>query len=280
MALRFLRRSGVGVVEMSGMIGGALRVPVYSRILDAVRRDRRFKSVVVEIDSPGGAASGSELLYRSLARVREAKPVVAYIRGTGASGAYYIACGASRIVALPTSLVGSIGVIYLRPVLEQLLEKLGVSFSVHKGGRLKDMGAFWRSPTPEEEGKLDSLIAEIYDNFVDVVARERRMEPERARDLATGEVFTGRGALELGLVDELGDFDSALNMAAEMGRTGRRPVWVRPRRGLMERLTGRMGGPGVGEGLVAELERLMAGGLYYVAAPPLGGPSGGPRDAG
>ncbi len=73
-------------------------------------------------------------------------------------------------------------------------------------------------------------------------------------------------------MDELGDFDSALNMAAEMGRTGRRPVWVRPRRGIVERLTGRMGGPGAGEGLVAELERLMAGGLYYVAAPPFAGP--------
>ena len=275
MAVRFLRRSGIGVVEIYGMIGGALRVPVYSRILDAVRRDRRLKSVVVEIDSPGGTASGSELLYRSLARVREEKPVVAYIRGAGASGAYYVACGATRIVALPTSLVGSIGVIYLRPVLEKLLEKLGVSFSVHKGGRLKDMGGFWRAPTPEEEDKLASLIDEIYDNFVGVVARERGMEPERARDLATGELFTGRGARERGLVDDLGDFDRALDMAAEMGKTGRRPMWVRPRRGLLERFTGRIGGPGVGEGLVSELERLLAGGLYYMAAAPFGEPSSG-----
>ena len=265
MAVRFLRRSGIGVVEISGMIGGALRVPVYSRILDAVRSDRRFRSVIVEIDSPGGTASGSELLYRSLARVREEKPVVAYIRGTGASGAYYIACAASKVVALPTSLVGSIGVIYLRPVLEQLLEKLGVSFSVYKGGRLKDMGGFWRAPTLEEEGKLTGLIDEIYENFVGVVARERGMELDRARELATGELFTGRGAQKHGLVDELGDFDNALDLAAELGKTRRRPVWVRPKRGFLERFSGRIGGTAVGGGLVSELERLLAGGLYYVS---------------
>ena len=265
MGVRFLRRSGIGVVEIYGMIGGALRVPVYSRILDAVRTDRRFRSVIVEIDSPGGTASGSELLYRSLARVREEKPVVVYIRGTGASGAYYIACAASKVVALPTSLVGSIGVIYLRPVLEQLLEKVGVSFSVYKGGRLKDMGGFWRSPTPEEEGKLTGLIDEIYENFVGVVARERGMELDRARELATGELFTGRGAQNQGLVDELGDFDHALDLAAELGNTRRRPVWVRPKRGFLERFTGRVGGTAVGGGLVSELERLLAGGLYYVS---------------
>lgn len=119
-------RSGVGVVEISGIIGGGGRVPVYSRILEGLRREKRFKAVVVEIDSPGGTASGSEVLYHGLARVAREKPVVAYIRGTGASGAYYISCAAARIVALPSALVGSIGVIYLRPVLQELLQKLGI----------------------------------------------------------------------------------------------------------------------------------------------------------
>ena len=268
MAVRLLRRSGIGVVEIFGMIGGGLRVPTYSQILDGVRRDGRFKSVIVEIDSPGGTASGSELLYHSLRRVREEKPVVAYIRGTGASGAYYIGCAANKIVALPTSLVGSIGVIYLRPVLQQLLEELGVSFSVYKGGRLKDMSGFWRPPTPEEEGKFTGLIDEIYENFVGVVAAERGIEMEKARELATGEIFTGRGAQERGLVDELGDFDRALDLAAELGNTRRRPTWVRPKRGLLERMTGRIGGPAVGAGLISELERLLSGGLYYMAPTP------------
>ena len=105
----------MGVVEIFGAIGGGAKVQEQSRILDSLRRDKRFKAVIVEIDSPGGTASGSELLYNSLLRVAHEKPVVAYIRGTGASGAYYISCAANRIVALPSSLVGSIGVIYLRP---------------------------------------------------------------------------------------------------------------------------------------------------------------------
>ena len=264
MAVPFIARSGVGVVEIRGIIGGGLRVPVYSRILDGLRRDRRFKAVVVEIDSPGGTASGSELLYRSLCRVREEKPVVAYIGGTGASGAYYISCAATKIVALPSALLGSIGVIYLRPVLEQLFQKLGVSFSVYKGGRLKDMTGFWRSPTSEEEGKFKGLIDEIYDNFVSAVATGRNLEEDRVREFATGEIFTGKGAQERGLVDELGDFDTALELAAELGKTRRRPIWVRSRRPVLERFVGRIGGPAVSEGIVSELERLLMGGLYYM----------------
>ena len=129
MAFRILGRGGIAVVELSGVIGGGMKVPVYSPLLDGLREDKRFRAVVLEIDSPGGTASGSELLYHSVLKIKKEKPVVAYIRGTGASGAYYISCAADRVVALPSALVGSIGVIYLRPVLEQLLQKLGISFS-------------------------------------------------------------------------------------------------------------------------------------------------------
>ena len=109
MAARLLGRSSVGVIELFGVIGASLKVPVYSQILDDVRRNRRFRALIVEIDSPGGTASGSELLYNSLLRVAREKPVVAYIRGTGASGGYYVACAAHKVVALPSTMVGSIG---------------------------------------------------------------------------------------------------------------------------------------------------------------------------
>ena len=267
MPMLFRRRSGVGVVEIFGTIGGGARVQEQSRILDSLRKDKRFKAVIVEIDSPGGTASGSELLYNSLMRVAQEKPVVAYIRGTGASGAYYISCAANKIVALPSSLVGSIGVIYLRPVLQQLLQKLGVSFSVYKSGEFKDMTGFWRSPTSDEEGKFKELIDEIYGNFVRSVATGRQMDEEKVREFATGEIFTGRGARERGLVDELGDFDRALDLAADLGRTRRRPVWIRRRRPMMERFMGRVGGPGAVEGITSELERVLMGGLYYMAMP-------------
>ena len=271
MAFRILARSGVGVVEMTGVIGGAVKIPVYTRLLDSLRADRRIKSVVLEIDSPGGTAAGSEVLYRSLLRVAGDKPVVAYIRGTGASGAYYISCAATRIVALPSALVGSIGVRYLRPVLQQMLEKLGSGFSVYKGGRLKDMSGFWRSPTAEEDSKFRELIEEIYDIFVQVVVDGRRLDEARVRELATGEVFTGRSARESGLVDELGDFDTALDMAARLGGTRRRPIWVRPRQPLLQRFVGRVGGPSVAQGIVSELDRVLTGGLYYMDSTWAGG---------
>ena len=276
MAARLLGRSSVGVIELFGVIGASLKVPVYSQILDDVRRNRRFRALIVEIDSPGGTASGSELLYNSLLRVAREKPVVAYIRGTGASGGYYVACAAHKVVALPSTMVGSIGVIYLRPVLQQLLGKLGIDFSVFKGGRHKDMTGFWRSPTPEEEGKFNSLVEEIYDNFVGAVAEGRNLEEAKARELATGEIYSGRRAKELGLVDELGDFDTALDLASQLGRTRHRPTWIRPKRPWMERFAGRIGGPGVSEGLLTEMERLLTGGLYYMAEP--FAPNAGQRD--
>ena len=265
MALLSLKRSGVGVVEISGVIGVGVRIPVYSRLFEGLRTDKRFKAVIVEMDSPGGTASGSELLYHGLLRVAREKPVVAFIRGAGASGGYYISCAAHKIVALPSSLVGSIGVIYLRPVLQQLLQKLGISYSVYKEGRLKDMTGFWRAPTSEEEGKFQGLIDEIYDNFVKEVASGRHMEESKVRELATGEIFTGKGAKERGLVDELGDFDVALDRAADLGKTRRKPTWVRPKQPLFERFVGRIGGPSVMPRIVSELDGLLAGGLYYMA---------------
>ena len=259
-----LRRShGVAVVELSGAIGGAVRVPVYSRMFDAVRQSRRFRALLVDVDSPGGSAAGSEALYYHLKRVGEVKPVVSYVRGTGASGAYLMSCAAQRIVALPSSLVGSIGVIYLRPVMEDLLQRLGIVFSVHKGGRLKDMGGFWRSDTPEEEEKFRSLIEEIHQNFVDVVVQGRGMDVDLVRSLATGEVFTGRKAHEAGLVDELGDFNHALELAAELGGTRARPMYLRPRRPLLSRLTGAQA-QGPVHTLASDVHRLLAGGLYYL----------------
>ena len=265
MAIFSGRRSGVAVVEVHGVIGTRVRDSVYSRLFDSIGRNKRYGALLLDIDSPGGSATSSDLLYHSLTRVAETKPVVAYVRGLGASGGYYLCCAASRVVALPTALVGSIGVIHLRPILEQLLGKLGIEFSVFKEGRLKDMSGFWRSPTPEEGDKFQSLIAEMYDTFVSVVAQGRSMEQEKVRELATGEVYTARRGHELGLIDELGDFHRALKLAAELGNVRPRPRWVRPRRSLSDRLMGRESAHQGGLGLLAtDAYRLLAGGIYFL----------------
>ncbi len=232
------RRPRIAVLEFAGVITSR-KAADYVRLFDSVRTSRRLGAVVLDIDSPGGSATASDLLYASLARLSAQKPVVAFIRGVGASGAYLMACAATRIVAVPSAIVGSIGVISLRPVAQELLQRLGVRVAVTKGGHLKDMGAFWREPTDEERGKEEALVAAFYEDFVATVARSRHLEEAQARALATGEVFTGKRARELGLVDELGDLEWALDLAAELARIPRRPLYVRPRRPWLERLFGR-----------------------------------------
>ncbi len=265
MPLGLVRTSGVAVVEMHGVIGNQIRVTAYTRILDNVAKNRRYRALLLDIDPPGGSASASEVLYRGIQRVAEKKPVYAYVRGIGASGGYYLCCGASQVFSLPTAIVGSIGVIYLRPILEQLLSKVGVEFSVFKAGRLKDMSGFWRGPTDEESEKFQHLVSEIYDNFVSVVAQARNLEETTVRDLATGEVVTGLRGVDLGLVDQIGDFEDALNAVAKAGNTRPRPKWVQPRRGLSQRLLGHSsaGRPGL-DGLADGLQRILAGGIYYL----------------
>ena len=259
------RGSGVAVVEMHGIIGSQIRPAAYSRIFENVARNKSYRALLLDIDSPGGSASASETLHRSIERVAEAKPVLAYVRGIGASGGYYLCCAASQVFTLPTALVGSIGVLYLRPVLEQLLGRAGVEFSIFKGGKYKDMTGFWRSPTSEEAEKLQGLIDEIYGNFVQVVAKGRSMTEEAVRELATGEVMTGQRAIEAGLVDQIGDYTDALQAAAEAGRTKPRAKLLQPKRSLSQRLMGRsaVGADSMSD-VAAVLQRLMGGGIYYM----------------
>ena len=262
MAFSLKRRPGVAVVEIYGVIGTRVKDSAYSRLFESIARNKRYGALLLDIDSPGGSATGSDLLYHSLKRVGESKPVVAYVRGLGASGGYYLCCAASRVVALPTALIGSIGVIHVRPILEQLLGKIGVEFSILKEGRLKDMSGFWRHPTDEESTKFQSLLTEMYDTFVTVVAEGRNLEQSQVRELATGELYTARQGHESGLVDELADFYRAVEIAAELGNARPTPKWVRPRRQLSARVFGRESSSL--DLLAGEANRLLAGGVYFL----------------
>ncbi len=266
MPLRIRRRSSVAIVEIHGVIGNHVKIPEFSRLIDSVAGNQRLKALLLDIDSPGGSATGSEVLYRAIQRVAEEKPVYAYVRGMGASGGYYLACAASKVYALPTALVGSIGVIYLRPVLEQLLSKVGVDFSVYKSGEFKDMTGFWRSPTDRESEKFQELINEIFDNFVTVVAEGRSLDEAKVREIATGEIMTAQKGIRQGLVDEIGDFKDALEAAAEAGGCKPTPRWIRPSRSLSQRIFARsgFGQRSGGQALIEGLGRMMAGGIYYL----------------
>jgi protease-4 len=150
--------------------------------------------------------------------------------------------------------------------LEQLLSKVGVDFSVYKSGEFKDMTGFWRGPTDRESEKFQELINEIFDNFVAVVAEGRSLDETAVRALATGEVMTAQRGKSVGLVDEIGDFKDALDSVAEAARCKPVPRWVRPGRSLGQRLLGRTGAGQhyAGQTLIAGLERMLAGGIYYL----------------
>lgn len=211
-----MTRNRVAIIRLYGPITGGERSADWIELVRRTRESKRIPAVVLDVDSPGGTASASDNMYVALARLAEKKPVVAAIRGTGASGSYLAAIAAKRIVASPTSVVGSIGVITAAPRLPRLLDRIGVSVSEHTAGSLKGMGAPWREESEPEAIKEQQLVDEIYDVFVDRVATARGMDGERVRELATGEVWLGSKAVELGLVDEIGDLERAVEIAAEM----------------------------------------------------------------
>jgi protease-4 len=243
----------VAVLEISGVIGQQVRGQDLVRTIRSLAQDSRVKAVVIEVDSPGGSAPVSDAIHRQLRKLSKKKPTVAFILGAGLSGGYLIACGARHVMATPTSMVGSIGVIFVRPVVEELLTKIGVRVEMTHEGKLKSMFQPWRGPTPDEQAKVKALTEEYYNWFVNSVAESRGMDAATVRQYATGEMFSGANALEIGLVDELGDFDAALKKARAMAEMAERPrlQYVRARRPLLERLMTR--GMSAGD-IAAEIE--------------------------
>jgi protease-4 len=227
-------------MELFGAIGAPSRTVEHIRLLQSLRDNDNIRSAVIDIDSPGGTVAASDYLHRAVRKLAEKKPVIAFIRGMGASGGYMMACGATKIVALPTAMVGSIGVISIRPLVYELLDRVGIKVSVTKSGRLKDMWSAFREPTEEEKQREQALLDEFYETFIRVVAEGRKLPVDDVRALATGEVFTAVRAKEMDLVDELGDLDSAIDMAAELGKTPRKVRYVRPKRNLRSLLMSRM----------------------------------------
>jgi protease-4 len=214
--IALIRIEGV-ISGTSGSYGGGT-TPEYvlDQISDAVDDDA-VKAIVLRIDSPGGTVAASQEITLAVRRAAEVKPVVASIGDIGASGAYMVASQCTEIVASPGSSVGSIGVIMEVLNLEGLLEKLGVEFTVLTKGEFKDVGSSYREMTDDEKAMLEGTMTRAYDQFIADVALGRGMSEAEVRELATGWVWLGEEALELGLVDRLGNYDDAIDAAAELG---------------------------------------------------------------
>ncbi len=190
------------------------------------------KAIVLRIDTPGGGVVPSQEIYDAIKRVRDKsnKAVIASMGSVAASGGYYIAAATDRIVANPGTLTGSIGVIMETANVEGLLQKIGVEGVVIKSGKYKDVGSPLRKMSPEERGLLQAVMDDVHKQFIEAVAEGRSMELRAAQVLADGRIFTGRQAKEAKLVDELGDLEDAIQLAAEVVGIEGEPKVVEPRR--------------------------------------------------
>jgi len=213
------------VIPLTGTIttGGAsslsssiITPDLVSNYLTKAEIDTAVKAIVFRIESPGGEIVPCQEILWEIERAKETKTIVVSMGGMATSGGYYISTKADKIVALPTTMTGSIGVISQVTNIEGLLDKLGIQIETFKGGKYKDMYRGLREMTPEEEEIVQRMIDEYYESFIDVVAEGRGLSREEVRNLATGQIYTGTEAKELGLVDELGDLNTAIDLAAEL----------------------------------------------------------------
>lgn len=181
--------------------------------LRKVRADNSIKAVVLRIDSPGGSAIASDVIWREVMLTREVKPVIASMSDVAASGGYYIAMPAHEIVAEPATLTGSIGVVMVKFVLKGTLDKIGVNLEGVTSGKFADLYSPVRPFSPEERQKIEAHMHATYEAFVEKAAAGRKTTPERIDSIAQGRVWTGKQAKDLGLVDELGGLQRALALA-------------------------------------------------------------------
>jgi protease IV len=217
----------IGVVEMFGVIDESSARPIIKQ-LDRWAENKSIKAIIVHIDSPGGVVAPSQELYDAIIRAKKEKPVVADMASVAASGGYYIACAADKIIANPGTITGSIGVIFQFYTLKGLFDKVGVATETVKSGELKDVGSMARPMTEKEQKMLQAVVNDSYEQFVEVVAAGRQMDKAEVYPLADGSIYTGLQAYNLGLVDTLGGFQQAIDLAADLASISGEPTVVRP----------------------------------------------------
>jgi protease-4 len=231
--------SKIGVIDIDGVILDADKIDTQLRRFGD---DSDVKAIILHVNSPGGGAAASQEIYNEVVRVRKEKHklIVASVESVGASGAYYISSGCDKIYANDASVVGSIGVIMEWTNYGDLMKWAKLKSVVIHAGTLKDAGDPTRDMTPEEQAYFQSLVDNMYSQFVHDVAIGRHTTDDKVRPLATGQVWTGQQAIPLGLIDKIGGFRVALiDTARQVGISGEPPI-ARPasdKKGLIASLT-------------------------------------------
>ena len=218
------------VIPVRGIISNApregfirTRPSMVQEIVSQLRlaeKDENIKAVIFKIDSPGGSVTASDILYNEIQvfKERSGAKVVAAMMGLTASGGYYISLPADHILAHPTTITGSIGVIFRRPRVTGLMDKVGIDVEVNKSGKNKDIGSPFRAATVEEEKIFQDLTDRLAVRFVDLVAKHRKLDPETIAEISTARVYLAQEALELGLVDEIGYLTNAVLEAKKLAK--------------------------------------------------------------
>ncbi|NUR83508.1 MAG: signal peptide peptidase SppA, partial [Nonomuraea sp.] len=243
--------SGIALIHGMGQIrsgrsgrsplggGGAMGSDTISAAFRAARRDEHVKAVVFRVDSPGGSYVASDTVWREVVLTRQVKPVIVSMGDLAASGGYFVSMAADVIVAQPGTLTGSIGVFGGKPVLGELLDKIGINSEMVAEGANAGMFSTTRAFSPEQWERVNAWLDRIYDDFVGKVAQGRGFDRDRAHELARGRVWTGADARANGLVDELGGLEDALALARKRASLpAEAPVRSYPRLNPLERLRG------------------------------------------
>jgi len=204
----------VALVKIEGIILDSEKV---IEELKDYAKNPSIKAVVLRIESPGGAVAAAQEIYKEITKLKMKKKVVVSMGSVAASGGYYIACPADKIVANAGSITGSIGVIMEIPNFGGLLKKIGVETQVIKSGKHKDIASVFKSMTDEEKKILQSVLDDVHEQFIRAVSEGRGMKYEESKKLADGRIFTGKKAKELGLVDVLGNLEDAIRLAGQLG---------------------------------------------------------------
>jgi protease IV len=264
----------IGVLEVKGGIGVGPGGADSERIVKQIRKfaeDEDLKAVVVRIDSPGGSVAPSQEIHDEVKRLASKKTVVCSLGNLAASGGFYVAVACPKIVAEPGTLTGSIGVISQFPKVKGLVERWNIKLETVKSGKLKDAGNPFADMTPEERAYWQSLIDRVYAQFLRAVAQGRHKDEKEIRPYADGRVITGEEAKELGLVDALGNFYAAVDLAKAEAKLSGEPRLVYPpdeRGRFLEQLVGSAAGAAadaVAARVKSEAAAAQEPGVYFLA---------------
>lgn len=236
----FASSNRIGALLIQGTISDSFD---YMDGLKSFMEDENVKAIIVRIDSPGGGVSAAQEIYREILRAKKTKPVVASLGSIATSGGYYIACAASKIIASPGTITGSIGVIAFFPNLTELFKKVGYQTIVIKSGKFKDTGNPGRPMTPEEETLVRDSLMQVHHQFVRDIAVARSIDESKVANIADGRIIMGEAAVGLGLVDELGNFHDAVETARLLAKMKEKPelVFYEKRKRIIEMLLGEGG---------------------------------------